>query len=124
MPDTTPDAHVHLVRHPQHPSAVVASPAARCTPPTPPSPRKVADRSVIARCSSSVSTTRSPTTPTSPPVGVQANVQVYADMWHLTVTGTTPAPALQTLLHHLAEGDAWETAIGSPVDEKTVTPAT
>ncbi|MGW3974305.1 hypothetical protein ACWEFD_34060 [Streptomyces ardesiacus] len=45
-------------------------------------------------------------------------------MWHLTVTGTTPAPALQTLLHHLAEGDAWETAIGSPVDEKTVTPAT
>ncbi|MFI5628744.1 hypothetical protein ACIA8E_05020 [Streptomyces sp. NPDC051664] len=27
---------------------------------------------------------------------------------------------LQTLLHHLAEGGGWETAIGGPVDEKTV----
>jgi hypothetical protein len=45
-------------------------------------------------------------------------------MWHLTATGTTPAPVLQTLLHHLAEGDGWDTAIGSPVDEKTVTAAT
>ncbi|MFJ8112358.1 DUF317 domain-containing protein [Streptomyces sp. NPDC096132] len=45
-------------------------------------------------------------------------------MWHLTATGTTPAPVLQTLLHHLAEGDAWDTAIGSPVNEKTVTAAT
>ncbi|MEU9396942.1 DUF317 domain-containing protein [Streptomyces sp. NPDC048324] len=45
-------------------------------------------------------------------------------MWHLTATGTTSAPVLQTLLHHLAEGDAWDTAIGSPVDEKTVTAAT
>ncbi|MDO0930267.1 DUF317 domain-containing protein [Streptomyces sp. DG2A-72] len=45
-------------------------------------------------------------------------------MWHLTATGTTPTPVLQTLLHHLAEGDAWDTAIGSPVDEKTVTAAT
>ncbi|MGX4693714.1 DUF317 domain-containing protein [Streptomyces sp. JNUCC 63] len=45
-------------------------------------------------------------------------------MWHLTATGTTPAPVLQTLLHHLAEGDAWDTAIGGPVDEKTVTAAT
>ncbi|MBC2901171.1 DUF317 domain-containing protein [Streptomyces cupreus] len=45
-------------------------------------------------------------------------------MWHLTATGTTPAPVLQALLHHLAEGDAWDTAIGSPVDEKTVTAAT
>jgi len=45
-------------------------------------------------------------------------------MWHLTTTGTTPAPVLQTLLHHLAEGDGWDTAIGSPVDEKTVTAAT
>ncbi|MGW2100005.1 DUF317 domain-containing protein [Streptomyces olivaceoviridis] len=45
-------------------------------------------------------------------------------MWHLTATGTTPAPVLQTLLHHLAEGDWWDTAIGSPLDEKTVTAAT
>jgi hypothetical protein len=45
-------------------------------------------------------------------------------MWHLTATGTTPAPVLQTLLHHLAEGDGWDTAIGSPVTEKTVTTAT
>ncbi|NJQ03310.1 DUF317 domain-containing protein [Streptomyces zingiberis] len=45
-------------------------------------------------------------------------------MWHLTATGTTPAPVLQTLLHHLAEGDGWDTAIGSPVNEKTVTAAT
>ncbi|MFJ1656781.1 DUF317 domain-containing protein [Streptomyces sp. NPDC088337] len=45
-------------------------------------------------------------------------------MWHLTATGATPAPVLQTLLHNLAEGDAWDTAIGSPVDEKTVTAST
>ncbi len=45
-------------------------------------------------------------------------------MWHLTATGTTPAPVLQTLMHHLAEGDAWDTAVGSPVHEKTVTAAT
>ncbi|GGW51856.1 DUF317 domain-containing protein [Streptomyces caelestis] len=45
-------------------------------------------------------------------------------MWHLTATGTAPAPALQTLLHHLAEGDAWDTAIGNPVGDKTVTAAT
>ncbi|MGP3733043.1 DUF317 domain-containing protein [Streptomyces sp. GDS52] len=45
-------------------------------------------------------------------------------MWHLTITGTTPAPMLQTLLDSLAEGDAWETAIGSPATEKTVTQAT
>ncbi|MFF9778539.1 DUF317 domain-containing protein [Streptomyces sp. NPDC013978] len=44
-------------------------------------------------------------------------------MWHLTATGTTPAPVLQALLHHLAEGDGWDTVIGSPVDEKTVTAA-
>lgn len=31
---------------------------------------------------------------------------------------------LQTLLHHLAAGEAWDTAIGSPVTEKTVTAAT
>ncbi|MEU0248351.1 DUF317 domain-containing protein [Streptomyces sp. NPDC006235] len=31
---------------------------------------------------------------------------------------------LQTLLHHLAEGDGWDTAIGSPVNKKTVSAAT
>ncbi|MEV6021745.1 hypothetical protein [Streptomyces sp. NPDC052036] len=45
-------------------------------------------------------------------------------MWHLTAAGTTPAPMLQTVPHHLAAGDAWDTAIGSPFDEKTVTAAT
>ncbi|MFF4822677.1 DUF317 domain-containing protein [Streptomyces sp. NPDC001212] len=45
-------------------------------------------------------------------------------MWHLTLTGATPAPVLQALLNSLAEGDAWETAIGSPITEKTVTQAT
>ncbi|AVH55704.1 MULTISPECIES: DUF317 domain-containing protein [Streptomyces] len=45
-------------------------------------------------------------------------------MWHLTMTGATPAPVLLTLLNILAEGDAWETAVGSPATEKTVTEAT
>ncbi|MEV0372506.1 DUF317 domain-containing protein [Streptomyces sp. NPDC050636] len=45
-------------------------------------------------------------------------------MWHLTATGATPAPVLQTLLHHLAEGDRWDTAVGAAVDEKSVTAAT
>ncbi|MEW1725150.1 DUF317 domain-containing protein, partial [Streptomyces sp. NPDC093109] len=45
-------------------------------------------------------------------------------MWVLTATGTTPAPVLQQLLTHLADGDGWDTAIGSPVDEKMVTAAT
>ncbi|MFG2964903.1 MULTISPECIES: DUF317 domain-containing protein [unclassified Streptomyces] len=45
-------------------------------------------------------------------------------MWHLTATGTTPAPVLETLLRHLAAGEAWDTAIGSPVTEKSVTAAT
>ncbi|MEV0372492.1 DUF317 domain-containing protein [Streptomyces sp. NPDC050636] len=45
-------------------------------------------------------------------------------MWHLTATAATPAPVLQTLLHHLAEGDGWDTAVGAPVDEKSVTAAT
>ncbi|MFF1720450.1 DUF317 domain-containing protein [Streptomyces sviceus] len=39
-------------------------------------------------------------------------------MWHLTTFGTTPSPVLQTLLHHLAEGDGWDTAIGSPVQRE------
>jgi hypothetical protein len=45
-------------------------------------------------------------------------------MWHLTATGTTPTPVLQTLLTHLADGDGWDTAIGSPLTDKTVTAAT
>ncbi|WSQ12887.1 DUF317 domain-containing protein [Streptomyces sp. NBC_01231] len=45
-------------------------------------------------------------------------------MWYLTATATAPAPILQTLLTHLADGDGWDTALGSPVDEKTVTAAT
>jgi hypothetical protein len=45
-------------------------------------------------------------------------------IWHLTATGATPAPVLQPLLHHLAEGDGWDAAVGGPVDEKTVTAAT
>ncbi|MEU4173781.1 DUF317 domain-containing protein [Streptomyces sp. NPDC026589] len=43
-------------------------------------------------------------------------------MWFLTATGATPAPVLQELLNHLADG--WDTAVGAPVDEKTVTTAT
>lgn len=45
-------------------------------------------------------------------------------MWFLNVTSATPAPVLQELLNHLADGDGWDTAIGAPVDEKTVTTAT
>ncbi|WP_055495457.1 DUF317 domain-containing protein [Streptomyces sp. TP-A0356] len=45
-------------------------------------------------------------------------------MWVLSATGATPAPVLQDLLIHLADGDGWDTAIGAPVDEKMVTAAT
>ncbi|MFF7476761.1 DUF317 domain-containing protein [Streptomyces sp. NPDC008092] len=45
-------------------------------------------------------------------------------MWVLTATGATPAPVLQDLLNHLADGDGWDTRIGTPVDEKMVTAAT
>ncbi|MFI5751057.1 DUF317 domain-containing protein [Streptomyces sp. NPDC051644] len=45
-------------------------------------------------------------------------------MWVLTATSATPAPVLQELLDHLADGDGWDTAIGAPVDEKMVTAAT
>lgn len=45
-------------------------------------------------------------------------------MWVLTATSATPTPVLQELLNHLADGDGWDTAIGAPVDEKTVTTAT
>ncbi|MFF9511542.1 DUF317 domain-containing protein [Streptomyces sp. NPDC014724] len=45
-------------------------------------------------------------------------------MWVLTATGATPTPMLQGLLDHLADADSWDTALGSPVGEKTVTAAT
>ncbi|MEU2131738.1 DUF317 domain-containing protein [Streptomyces sp. NPDC018352] len=45
-------------------------------------------------------------------------------MWVLTATAATPAPVLRNLLDHLANGDTWDTALGSPVHEKTVTAAT
>lgn len=45
-------------------------------------------------------------------------------MWHMTVAAATPAPILNTLLTVIAASDAWETAVGSPVIEKTVTEAT
>ncbi|MFF6911843.1 DUF317 domain-containing protein [Streptomyces sp. NPDC012466] len=45
-------------------------------------------------------------------------------MWVLTATGATPAPVLQNLLIHLADGDGWDTVISAPVDEKMVTAAT
>ncbi|MGF0168540.1 DUF317 domain-containing protein [Streptomyces koyangensis] len=45
-------------------------------------------------------------------------------MWHLTASGATPAPVLQNLLNHLADGDGWDTVIGVPVGERTVTTAT
>ncbi|MGW5442759.1 DUF317 domain-containing protein [Streptomyces asiaticus] len=44
-------------------------------------------------------------------------------LWVLTATGATPAPVLQELLDHLADGDGWDTAIGAPVDGKMVTAA-
>ncbi len=44
-------------------------------------------------------------------------------MWVLSATGATPAPVLQNLLLHLADG-GWDTAIGTPVNEKMVTAAT
>lgn len=45
-------------------------------------------------------------------------------MWHLTATGSTPAPVLQTLLTHLADGDVSDTALGSPITDQTVSAAT
>ncbi|GES34726.1 hypothetical protein AB0G60_34495 [Streptomyces angustmyceticus] len=49
--------------------------------------------------------------------------RVSDHMWPLTVTGATPAPVLQELPAHLA-GDGWDIAVGSAVDEKSVTAAT
>ncbi|MFJ3212688.1 DUF317 domain-containing protein [Streptomyces flaveolus] len=34
-------------------------------------------------------------------------------IWVLTATGATPAPLLQGLLIHLADGDGWDTAISA-----------
>ncbi|MGW4914033.1 DUF317 domain-containing protein [Streptomyces sp. NPDC004270] len=45
-------------------------------------------------------------------------------MWVLTAAAATRAPVLEELLNHLADGDGWDTAIGTLVDEKTVTAAT
>ncbi|MFF7152696.1 DUF317 domain-containing protein [Streptomyces griseoaurantiacus] len=45
-------------------------------------------------------------------------------MWVLTATGATPAPVLEKLLNHLADGEGWDTVIGAPADEKMVTAAT
>ncbi|MFJ4828850.1 DUF317 domain-containing protein [Streptomyces sp. NPDC088747] len=45
-------------------------------------------------------------------------------MWHLTLTDATPDPLLQSLLISLAHGDAWDTALGSPAIEQTVSAAT
>jgi hypothetical protein len=45
-------------------------------------------------------------------------------MWVLTATGATPAPVLEELFNHLADGEGWNTVIGAPVDEKMVTAAT
>ncbi|MFG2924205.1 DUF317 domain-containing protein [Streptomyces sp. NPDC048305] len=45
-------------------------------------------------------------------------------MWVLTATGATPAPLLQDLLTHLADGEGWDTALGASVNEKMVTEAT
>ncbi|WP_409061218.1 DUF317 domain-containing protein [Streptomyces sp. SYP-A7185] len=45
-------------------------------------------------------------------------------MWVLTATAATPAPVLEELLNHLADGDGWDTTIGAPVNEKMVSAAT
>ncbi|MFF7337413.1 DUF317 domain-containing protein [Streptomyces sp. NPDC008163] len=45
-------------------------------------------------------------------------------MWHLTATGSTPAPVLQELLNYLADGGGWDIAVGAPVDEKMIKKAT
>ncbi|MBT2409332.1 DUF317 domain-containing protein [Streptomyces sp. ISL-12] len=47
-------------------------------------------------------------------------------IWHLTMTGATPEPLLQSLLISLDDGSAWDTATSAPglVSEETVTAAT
>ncbi|MFJ5265537.1 hypothetical protein ACIQAC_34225 [Streptomyces sp. NPDC088387] len=45
--------------------------------------------------------------------------------WHLTATGTTPAPVRQACCSTSPKAtDGWDTAIGSPINEKTITAAT
>ncbi|MFF7655754.1 DUF317 domain-containing protein [Streptomyces sp. NPDC007983] len=45
-------------------------------------------------------------------------------LWHLTATGSTSAPVLQTLLDLLADGEGWDSPIGSPAAEKHIADAT
>ncbi|NGO45118.1 DUF317 domain-containing protein [Streptomyces ureilyticus] len=45
-------------------------------------------------------------------------------MWHMTLTPTVPAPVVKSLLDALGTGDAWETALGSPITDKQITEAT
>ncbi|MER6531957.1 DUF317 domain-containing protein [Streptomyces sp. NPDC001508] len=45
-------------------------------------------------------------------------------MWHLRLTATTPATVLEALLITLGTADPWETALGNPVTEETITTAT
>ncbi|MEV7395235.1 DUF317 domain-containing protein [Streptomyces sp. NPDC091215] len=45
-------------------------------------------------------------------------------MWNMTVTPTTPDPVLTAVLTALASGEAWDTALGSPVTSKHITQAT
>ncbi|MFE7272421.1 DUF317 domain-containing protein [Streptomyces sp. NPDC057623] len=45
-------------------------------------------------------------------------------MWHMTITPATPQPILDTLLTALSHGDVWETALGTPITDKTVAQAT
>ncbi|MFF3976510.1 DUF317 domain-containing protein [Streptomyces sp. NPDC001828] len=42
-------------------------------------------------------------------------------MWVLSATAATPAPVLEKLLNHLADGDGWDTAVNTPLDESAVT---
>ncbi|MFD0653027.1 SPDY domain-containing protein [Streptomyces malaysiensis] len=45
-------------------------------------------------------------------------------MWHMTLTRTVPAPVVKSLLDALGAGDAWETALGSPITDKQIAEAT
>ncbi|WP_330324677.1 DUF317 domain-containing protein [Streptomyces pseudovenezuelae] len=45
-------------------------------------------------------------------------------MWYMTLTPTVPVPVLKTLLDALGAGDAWETALGSPITDKQLAQAT
>ncbi|MET9664963.1 DUF317 domain-containing protein [Streptomyces sp. NPDC006475] len=45
-------------------------------------------------------------------------------IWHMAVTPTVPAPVLKALLGTLGSGDAWETALGSPITDSHVSQAT